>query len=168
MPLILFFDGSLSRGCSWQSSVFHSYFISQNVCNFFHMLHFENATFNLHFPERNTNLRLLFFIGVNILSSVWSKYPPLNEAGDHATFSDLAERISGPAFKHLAESICACLQPTLPKTVWAVGSSESIVVSAMAAPRQAIELEPGARVSADVHAERFLASDCLSNHGECS
>jgi len=146
MPLILFFDGSNSHGCERQSPIFHSRFIPRSVCDFFHILHFKNINFNLHFPERNTTLPLLFFSGVNTLSSIWSKNPPRKGAEDHAAFSDLAERICRPTFKYLAESICACLQTTVSKTVLAIGSRQSIADRALAAPRQATELEPGARV----------------------
>jgi hypothetical protein len=156
MPLILFFDGSISPGCSRQSSVFHSYFISQNVCNFFHMLHFENIDFNLQFPERNTNLRLLFFSGVNTLNSVRSKNPPLNEAGDHVAFSHLVEWISRLTLKHLAESIRALLAPILPRTGWVIGSCQSIAGSTMDAPRTVINVVPDAGVCTNVYAKGFL------------
>lgn len=93
---------------------------------------------------------------MNILYCVWSKNPPLNKAGDHAAFSDRVDCTSRFTFKHLAASVRACLRPAFPRTVWVIGSCQSIAGGATDAPRKVIEVEPNARVCTIVYAKEFL------------
>ena len=96
------------------------------------------------------------FIGVNTLSSVWSKNPLFNQAGDHAAFSDLVESVSWLTFEHLAESVRAFLQPILPRTLRVIGSCHSVAGGTTDAPRQVTELGSDGWVCADVNAHGFV------------